>query len=202
MEKVGLERDGKPRRWASFDLGFIVLLIATAVALAFVIKLARQNADLKAGLAQTEGTLAGPQSALPGDIVPGFKAMDIEGQPINIVYDGSRRYLIYIFSPSCGVCLSEIPIWNRIASEAVSQNYKVLGMSIDSVEETRKNLSGSKLLFDLSILPSVSIQRAYRAVSIPEVIIVSGEGKVDWVHYGAMTEQTTEEILAKIRSGK
>ena len=200
MEEVALPRNVKPRRGASFDSAFVVLLIATAISLAFVIMLAKQNAGLKAGLARPEGTLAGPHAAQAGDIVPGFKTIDIARQPIDNVYDGSTRSLIFIFSPGCGVCTSELPIWNRIAGEAVSRGYKVLGVSIDSLDESRKKLSGSELVFNVAIIPSISIQRAYRAISIPEVLMVSGEGKVDWVHYGAMSRQTTEEMLAKIRS--
>jgi peroxiredoxin len=201
MENVELERAARPRRWASLDVSFVVLLIAITIAVAFVIKLARQNAQLKAGMVRPEGTLAGPHAAQSGDLVPGFKTTDIAGRPIEIVFDGSRKSLIYIFSPGCDVCTSELANWNRIAGEAVSQNYKVLGISIDSFEESRKRLADSKLQFDVAIMPSMSLQRAYRAISIPEVLIVSGDGRIDWAYYGAMNRQTTEEMLAIIRSG-
>jgi thiol-disulfide isomerase/thioredoxin len=202
MERAKLEDTRKPRRWVSFDAAFIVLLIATGVALAFVLKLSKQNADLKSGLAQTKGTLAGPQSAQAGDIVPGFRTVDLAGRPIDFVYNGSRKSLIYIFSSGCGVCVSELPSWNRIASEAILQNYDVRGLSLDSLEESRTHLVDKTLVFDVSTMPSMPLQRAYRVVSIPEVLLVSGDGTVDWVHYGAMTRQTTEEMLAMIRSGR
>jgi len=202
MEKVVLDDTKKPRRWISFDAAFIVLLIATGVAIALVLKLSKQNAELKSGLSQTKGAMAGPQSAQAGDIVPGFRTVDLAGRPIDFVYDGSRRSLIYIFASGCGVCVSELPNWNRIASEAILQNYVVRGISLDSLDESRKHLGDQTLLFDVSIMPGMPLQRAYRVVSIPEVLLVSSAGTVDWVHYGGMSRQTTEDLLAMIHSGR
>jgi peroxiredoxin len=198
---MALQGLGKPRKFVVFDLAFIILLIAAAVAVAFVVKLARQNAQLKTGMAEISGTLAGPQSAEVGDIVPGFKTTDLAQQPTEIVYDGSTKFLIFIFSPECGTCVVELPDWNRIASEARGLGYTVRGISLDPLDASRKNLASRNISFDILIMPDRSIQRAYRVVSIPEVLLVSGQGKIEWAHYGAMSRQTTEELLAKLRSG-
>jgi peroxiredoxin len=191
----------KPRKFVVFDLAFIILLIAAVVAIVFVVRLTKENARLKAALSDVSGTLAGPQSAEVDDIVPGFKTTDLAQRPTEIVYDGSTKSLIFIFSPTCGTCVVELPNWNRIASEALGLGYTVRGISLDPLDASRKNLASKNISFDILIMPDRSIQRAYRVVSVPEVLLVSGQGRIDWVHYGAMTEQTVEELLGKIRGG-
>ena len=56
------------------------------------------------------------------------------------------------------------------------------------------------LSFDVIVIPNKAIQRAYRVVSIPQVMLVSPAGIVEWVHYGDMSESTTQELLSKIES--
>jgi len=188
--------------WRKFlDPAYVVLLIAIAVAVSFIITLSRDKARLRAELVGSSGTLCGPQSAQVGDVLPAFKAAGMDGNWAEVRYDGSHRYLIIIFSPSCGVCDHELPTWNRCAKTAESVNITVRGMSIDPLSDTRSNLKDKQVDFETFIVPSMSIQRAYRAVSIPQIMIVSPQGFVEWVQYGAMTSGKEEELLSKLRTG-
>ena len=191
----------KPRKWAVFDRAFIILVIAVTVSLVFLVKVARENAQLKARLSRTSGTLAGPQSAQVGDIVPSFKTIDLTERSAEIAFDGSARFLIFIFSSGCGSCAAELPTWNRIAADALARGYTVRGISLDTLEQSRTNLADKSLTFDVLIMPDMPTLRAYRVVSIPEVLLVSGAGTIEWVYNGVMSSETVDEVLTRVRAG-
>lgn len=189
--------------WRSFfDPAYIVLLVGIAIAVGFIITLSRDKARLRAALDDSSGTLCGPQSAQVGDILPAFKSTGIDGNWTEVGYDGSRRFLILIFSPACGVCTHELPIWNRLANAAESMNIAVRGISLDPLNETKSNLNEKQVAFQTLIMPSMSVRRAYRVVSIPEVLIVSAAGIVEWVHYGALTDEKEAELLSRLRTAE
>ena len=42
----------------------------------------------------------------------------------------------------------------------------------------------------------MSVQRAYRIVAVPAVMVVSQGGTVEWTHYGALTEDLHRDLLS------
>lgn len=185
-------------KWKLFDLAYLVLIAAVIIAVIFIIKLSNQNALLRSELQASSGALAGPPSAEPGDFVPAFKSVDLTGQPAGLVFDGTKKALILIFSPACDVCSHEIPTWNRIAKQVSSKNCIVRGISLDSIESSQESLKNRDLQFETLIMPNMSIRRAYRVISIPQTIIVSAQGTIEWVHYGALTKDKVTELLSRI----
>jgi predicted transcriptional regulator len=53
-------------------------------------------------------------------------------------------------------------------------------------------------------MPDQAVVRAYRVVSIPQLIVVSKRGVVDWVHYGALKDAHISELFPtmKISDGR
>ena len=179
----------------------VIFIVTMAIAVVFLALVTRQNAKLRLEASQYRGTLAGPQTSEVGDIVPPFLAFDLEGQPAPLVYDESATYLIYIFSPGCDVCSSQISLWNHLASQAKPRNIRVIGLTIDSADVASRHLKTlPKTDFRIMVIPNRAIQRAYRVVSIPEVMLVSPKGVVEWVHYGEMSDAETKDLSARIES--
>jgi hypothetical protein len=110
--------------------------------------------------------------------------------------------LLYIFSPQCGVCLSEFPTWSRIASHAQSKKYRVVALSIYSDDASQEKPGAVDWNFEALRIPSVAIQRAYRVLAVPMVIVVSREGKVEWVQYGGLSGDSINEVLSVIDGKK
>lgn len=52
--------------------------------------------------------------------------------------------------------------------------------------------------FDIVAIPDMSVQRAYRVVAVPLIMVVSENGKVEWVHYGTLSDAATNELLSVI----
>ena len=204
MEREAFELRGREESKGflrKFDPIYAILMVAVLIAVGFNIVLSRQLRSMKGSRAEVSGTLAGPQQTLEGDMVPGFKTVDLQGRPSGIVYDLSKKYLVYIFSPACEVCKHELPMWNSIAAEARAKERSVLAVSIEPLDLTKAELKNQNLEFDVLIMPSMAVQRAYRVVSIPQVMLINARGTVEWVHYGALRQDQVTELLSKMDSG-
>jgi len=182
------------------DLSHVVLVAAVLTALVFIVLLSRENlkqrqvqAQLRSRLASAVGTISGSPEAQKGDILPGFEGVSLSGKPARVVYDGRSKYVLFIFSVRCGVCLDEIPGWNSIVRRIKKEKYEVLGMI-----EGSSSVTVPPVDFELVPIPDMSVQRAYRVVAVPLVMVASENGKVEWVHYGALNDATTTELLSVI----
>ena len=196
VDPISLKKqESKSRR---FDPAYILLLIALAIAAFWILKLSKDQASLARSMANVEGTLSGPQTSEVGDIVPPFKTLSLSGESGEITYNGTSKYLLYIFSPSCDVCQQEIPTVNRLYPRLQESGYQVKGVSIDAIDKSRQNLQGKDLAFEILLMPNMAVQRTYRVVSIPQLMLVSAKGQVEWVHYGALTSDDISDLLSKV----
>lgn len=181
-----------------FDAANIILLLALVIAILWIMKLSREQAILKRSTSGIEGTLAGPQSSQVGDIIPPFKSLTLSGKPAEIAYNGTSKYLLFIFAPTCGTCVQTIPTMNRLALRFQENGYQVRGISIDPIDESRQNLKDQQLAFETLIMPNKAMRRTYRVVSIPQIMLVSSTGQVEWVHNGDLTDENTSDLLSWI----
>jgi peroxiredoxin len=182
------------------DLTDGVLIVTIFISLIFILFLPRDNikrrrgeADLRHQLAVSTGSLVGPPEARIGDIVPAFDAVSPNGARKRIAYDSASTYLFFIMSPSCDVCLNEISTWNSIASRVRDPKLTVLGVLTDS-----QPVSIPPANFDLIFISDASVRRAYRVVAVPSVMIVSSNGRIQWVHYGKLAASEIAELLSLI----
>ena len=194
-------------------LANIILTVAIVISFLFLFLIARERSTLKvrvleaekknrhleSELSLTSDSLSGPALAKTGDIMPSFEASNLDAEKMVITYDGSVKRLLFIFSPGCQVCVQEIPKWNQITQIAKASRYSVLGVSLKSAELTKADLLGVKLDFEVGIMPNLAVQRAYRVVAEPVVMLVSPKGSVDWVHYGGLNERAIAELSSLIQ---
>ncbi len=200
-ESIVAEADKPRSKWKAFDPAYAILVIAVVLAIAYSVKVSRKNSALQAKEREYSGTLCGPQTTQMGDIVPAFRTTDLQGRQAEVLYDGTKKFLFFIFSPMCGTCEHEIPLWNALVETTISEKIAIRGISIDSLEDSRKNVVGKNISFDMLIMPGMPTRRAYRVVSIPQVMMISEHGTVEWVHYGAMTQDKVAEIQSKLKEG-
>jgi len=188
----------------STDFSYWVLVVTVVIALVFVVLLSRDNLkqrraqiQLKSTLATSIGTISGPPEALKGDIVPSFEGVSIRGKPVKVFFDGQSKYLLFIFSVQCDACIGQMSRWNSIVRDIKNEKYSVLGMMQGS-----SSLTVPPLDFDVVAIPNMSVQRAYRVVAIPEIMIVSEGGKVQWVHYGELNDAITTDLLSTLNPNR
>jgi len=48
-------------------------------------------------------------------------------------------------------------------------------------------------------MPGIAVQRSYRVVAVLSVMLVSKKGRVEWVHYGKLTEDLRLDLLSAMK---
>lgn len=188
--------------WKVIDPAFLILTITIIIAVSYSVRLSRYNSELQKKLHEDAGALCGPQSSQEGDIVPSFSSIDLQGKQNHVSFNGSKKLLLFIFSPACDVCAQEIALWNKLVTADVSNNIMVYGVSIDSFEESRKSITDKNISLDILIMSDNPTLRAYRVVSIPQIMVVSKQGRVEWVHNGAMNQDKIVELKSKLTGSR
>ena len=187
-----------------FDLTYSLLVVAIIFAIGFIILLAKENSHLKARIINVlsnseaaSGDISGPPELLVGDMTAAFETKDLNGNPVSIKYDGKSQYVFYIFSPFCGTCMKQTASISNLLMQAKTGGYRVMALSLEDPGSKREKLADLEKGSTIVVMPSLAIQRTFRATSIPLLALVSGDGKVQWVHYGILSDGKIKEISAK-----
>src|ERR1044072_1872590 len=199
-------KDHAPRRSSAAFLSptNIILMAAAIGALVFLVLYYRQNASL----AQTNDDLrervkaySAYLTAQVGDAVPPIESVDLKGNPAKVSYaDSGKKHLLFIFTTHCPACLDQMPKWDTISQQAASSSSVILGISVDSREETVANLNGNLTHLNTIVAPDQSFVRTYRVNAFPQVMIVSRQGVVEWVHIGKLDDGQVNEMLSKLKT--
>ncbi len=185
-------------RIANTLLGFAALLAMGFFAVSWSggAALKRENATIKAELRRAPPSVRGDVRAQVGDLVASFGISDAKGNWNQVVYDGRSKYLLFFFSPHCASCEKEFPVWNQIARQARVQNCRVLGLAIeDAASEGPRTVS---LDFPVVSIADEAILRAYRVETIPMAVVTSPYGRVEWLHYGPVTDSSINGLLSAL----
>jgi hypothetical protein len=171
-----------------------VVLIAAIVGLTFWnVTLSRRVAAL--GHEPIEGGLSGPAAVRVGDVVPSLRLNALDGAERNISFDGSERYLLFVFSPLCPSCRRQLPGWADITKTAPSSKVIVRWLSVEDATITERHLS-SLVPRELVLLIPFKFVRACRVAAVPQTLLVSANGEVEW----AQTGELSREALASLRT--
>ena len=216
LGNAGVASDRTRGQTSYLHVANIILTVAVLISLLFLFFFVRDRTRLKdrilgselrvrqleATLSMASEGLSGPPAAQIGDLVPPFEAIDINGQKVKIDYNGSTRYLLFIFSPLCSVCIDEFGKWSDVTKVAEANGYSVFAVSLKTAAVTKDNLPRGSRDFQVLIMPNMAVQRAYRVLAEPVVILVSPQGAVDWVHYGGLNQQATWELTSHLLAKK
>jgi hypothetical protein len=189
---------GRPRR-DPFTLFLVVACIALAV---LVIVLARQNRQLKSGLA----ALLAPE--LPADAL---KTGD-RVEPIALLGEGSRKELVefspdgpktllLVFSAHCPACEKTLPIWNDFLASAPA-GLRTIGIQTDR-PGAAPDVSGivpASLRFPVFSVATPKPSALDKMPYVPVTVLLDGHGRVVRVWFGIPTKKQLDE-LRELASG-
>ena len=182
----------------------VILIVAAIGALVFLVLYSRQNASLKETndeLRERVGAYSTYLSAQAGDAVPPIETVDLKGKPAKVNYfDSGKKHLLFVFTTHCSACLDQLPKWDSISQQAASPSAVILAISVDSREDTLANLNGDLTHLNTIIAPDKNFLRTYRVNSFPQVMIISSQGVVEWVHIGKLDDGQVAEMLSKLKT--
>ena len=130
-----------------------------------------------------------------GDIVPPIDAETSQGKRVKISYAGTSKYLLFFLSFKCNECVRQLPDWSEIAKRAKAKNVMALGLVTDKKGDTTKVPNDG---FEVLTISDAALLRAYRITVTPTVMLVSEQGRTEWVHAGSLSVANTQELLSVI----
>jgi len=172
-------------------IGFAaILFLLTEVALLSV-----QNRELKSRLAM----LVGGEILSPDEIVPPFKARDVNGKEIEIAYGhGTLKTVLFVLSTTCKPCKQNLPNWSEIARKVGESRARVLGISLSSADLTQEYVLENGLSYPVFVPSDQTFARDYKPSSTPQTILIHRAGAVEKVWRGVLDSLQTEEILKRL----
>lgn len=168
----------------------LVVLIAVVLAAVYAI---RGGPAIAAG----EPSTSTSQSPKVGGPAPGFKALDIEGEPVSLeAYRGKPVWLLFQ-ATWCSICRAELP-----DVEAASERVDVVAIYL---REDRRLVADYAERLGLTIRsvpdPIGEISLSYLATSVPTHYFIDAEGTIVSVLKGALSPEEIDEQLEAIGAG-
>ncbi len=81
-------------------------------------------------------------AAQPGEAMPAFSVMDLDGKPVSFPGDhAGKPLLINVWASWCGPCVEEMPELARYASQQGDSGPQVIGLALDTPEAVREFLT-------------------------------------------------------------
>ena len=140
----------------------------------------------------------------PGQYVPAFQTATLEGQPVTVgELPAPGRQVLLVYTTTCQFCLATIPAWKRIKATADtmrSVQASVYGVSLDSVDVTRKYVAQHALPYPTVRFPNQKLESMYRASAVPLTLVIDETGRTIYSRLGELKEGVAvDSVLAAIR---
>jgi peroxiredoxin len=160
----------------------VLLLLAAAIAAAFVIK-------SPAGV----GVKIGQQA-------PDFALMNLEGRAVNLSDYRGQVTLLDFWATWCSPCRAELPYLQTLQSQYRAQGFAVVAVSLDrDASMVAPLLRANRLTLSSLLDPRNEVGRRYRVSSIPRTFILDRRGIVRHDHTG-WGKSRVEELESEIRT--
>jgi peroxiredoxin len=183
----------------------ILPYLALAAAAVLVVVLGQQKRSLIKQVEQTQYQLRQARTEpMRGMWMPAFQAPTLEGQPATIgEVPGEGRQVLLMYTTTCPYCLSSIPAWKQIKAAAdtmTSMRTAVYGVSLDSVDVTRKYIAQHALPYPTVRFPDEKVAGMYRAGTVPVTLVLDERGRAIYSRTGELKDPAAiDSVMQAIR---
>ena len=140
-----------------------------------------------------------------GDAVPAFRTRTTAGDSITVGESKSgTRQLLFLLTKECPYCRATLPYWKQIAA-AVDTSPKMsvtaIAVALDSLPRMPSYLASFGINVPIVEFPSSRLRRIYRAVAVPQTIILNDSGSILYARTGVITDAQARDsvVLAALR---
>ncbi len=192
-EVASSERPVRRRR----DWFTVFLLVACAALAVLVVLLARENRRLKAALSAPGLGQAAPAMLKAGECVTPFELLGDAGRTVRVDFGaGHPRTLLLVFSSQCPACARTIPVWNEITAAVQSASVRVVGVQLDQgqVAGAAGSANAAPARFPVFGVAAVRPDVLTKFPYVPAAALLSGDGSVERVWFGAPETVQVEEL--------
>jgi len=175
-----------------------VLGVALLAASGLVFVLSSRNRELSADYRQLRELSTLPH---PGTVVPTFRAATLEGRPVVVgeLPDSGARQVLFIFNTTCPFCLATLPVWKRLGdSLGRLGGVQMLAISLDPEDSTKDYVAAHALRYPALIFPQRKLKRLYRAVAVPQTVVLDWSGTVLYAKTGTLDSASLDSVNAAV----
>lgn len=183
----------------------ILPYLALAAAAVLVVVLGQQKRSLIEQVEQAQYQLRQARTEpMRGMWMPAFQAPTLEGQAATIgEVPGEGRQVLLMYTTTCPYCLSSIPAWKQIKAAAdtmTSMRTAVYGVSLDSVDVTRKYIAQHALPYSTVRFPDDKVAGMYRAGTVPVTLVLDERGRTIYSRTGELKDPAAiDSVMQAIR---
>lgn len=165
----------------------LLLAVTVIAASALVVVLAVKQTALNKAYAELKLRATRPH---PGYAVPAFTTRSLSGDTLTVgeSKDPAAKQVLFVLTTTCPYCRATLPVWAALADSLghTSLHVRVLAISLDSLERTRRYVSEHQLRYTVVTFPNDKYQRLYRANSVPQTVVLDGAGAILYAHVGLL----------------
>ena len=156
--------------------------------------------------ATAEGPTAAPaapnQTLAAGNTLPVVPLISLDGEQLELrPPGGTRPILLFIFSPTCSVCHSTLPIWKELYQQAKSQAIEVVGLSVMEPVATARYVQTNEVPWNVYCLAGRAAIRALGIERVPYTLVLEGTGEISLATGGQLTAEQQQTIADAIEEG-
>lgn len=175
-----------------------VLAIALIAASALLLLLSRRLRDLSADYHKLRLLSTLPHA---GTVVPTFRAATLSGDSITVgeAPDSAARQVVFVFNTTCPYCRAIIPLWHRM-TDSIGRlgRVQVLAISLHPVDTTRRYVAQHALRYPVLTFPQPKLQRLFRAVAVPQTVVLDWTGTVLYAKTGSLDPASLDSVYASV----
>ena len=175
-----------------------MLAIALIVVSGLVLLLSRRLRDLSADYRELRRLTILPHA---GTVVPTFRAVTLAGDSVTVgeLTDSASRAVLYVFNTTCPYCRVMIPTWHQMAdSLARLGRVRVLAISLHPADTTRRYAADHALRYPVLTFPELKLERLYRAVAVPQTVVLDWTGTVLYAKTGTLDSAALDSVYAAV----
>jgi cytochrome c biogenesis protein CcmG, thiol:disulfide interchange protein DsbE len=123
----------------------------------------------------------------------------VEGGRVTIGAPPMGRWqVLFLYNTSCGFCRASAPAWEDVARRAHELGVEVYGLSVDSLEATRRFVADHQLTFPSALLNDGRSRALFRADAVPQTVVIDTEGRVLYARPQTLTQRGGDSVLAVV----